>query len=158
MWADGSTARGGVAAPVLLIVACTRPIASAVNVAVPLPVARSMSLDRRSHETGGGTRVSPWRALVAWPQGSSVITSTEAAMSTTQVGSREESGTAGVLRSDEREAPAVSRQPRLAGQTVLVIGGSSGIGLATARQARAEGADVVLTGRDPDRLARAATD
>src|SRR4051794_18396563 len=113
---------------------------------------------RRSHETGGGTRVSPGRALVAWPQGSSVITSTEAAMSTTQVGSSDESGTAGVLRSDEREAPAVSRQPRLAGQTVLVIGGSSGIGLATARQARAEGADVVLTGRDPDRLARAATD
>jgi NAD(P)-dependent dehydrogenase (short-subunit alcohol dehydrogenase family) len=41
---------------------------------------------------------------------------------------------------------------------VVVIGGSSGIGLATARQARAEGADVVLTGRDPDRLAGAAAD
>ena len=44
----------------------------------------------------------------------------------------------------------------LKGQTVVVIGGSSGIGLATARQARAAGADVVLVGRDPDRLQRAA--
>ena len=47
------------------------------------------------------------------------------------------------------------REPSLAGQTVVVIGGSSGIGLETARLARAEGADVVLTGRDPDRLRRA---
>jgi NAD(P)-dependent dehydrogenase (short-subunit alcohol dehydrogenase family) len=46
----------------------------------------------------------------------------------------------------------------LAGQTVVVIGGSAGIGLATAHRARAEGADVVLTGRDPDRLRRAAAD
>ena len=37
-----------------------------------------------------------------------------------------------------------------------MIGGSAGIGLETARRARAEGADVVLTGRDPDRLQRAA--
>ncbi|HMN99870.1 MAG TPA: SDR family oxidoreductase [Miltoncostaeaceae bacterium] len=44
----------------------------------------------------------------------------------------------------------------LAGQTVVVIGGSAGIGLGTARRARAEGAEVVLTGRDPERLARAA--
>ena len=48
------------------------------------------------------------------------------------------------------------RRPELAGQTVVVIGGSAGIGLETARRARAEGADVILTGRDPDRLARAA--
>ena len=40
------------------------------------------------------------------------------------------------------------------GQTVLVIGGSSGIGLETARRARAEGADVIVTARDPDRLQR----
>ena len=33
-----------------------------------------------------------------------------------------------------------------------MIGGSAGIGLATARRARAEGADVILTGRDPERL------
>jgi NAD(P)-dependent dehydrogenase (short-subunit alcohol dehydrogenase family) len=48
------------------------------------------------------------------------------------------------------------RGPELAGQTVVVIGGSAGIGLETARRARAEGADVVLTGRNPDRLNRAA--
>jgi NAD(P)-dependent dehydrogenase (short-subunit alcohol dehydrogenase family) len=42
------------------------------------------------------------------------------------------------------------------GQTVLVIGGSSGIGLETARLARADGAQVILTGRDPERLERAA--
>jgi len=44
---------------------------------------------------------------------------------------------------------------RLAGQTVVVLGGSSGIGLETARCARANGADVILTARDPDRLHRA---
>jgi NAD(P)-dependent dehydrogenase (short-subunit alcohol dehydrogenase family) len=48
------------------------------------------------------------------------------------------------------------REPQLLGQTVVVIGGSSGIGLETARRARAEGAAVVLTGRDPERLRRAA--
>ena len=36
-----------------------------------------------------------------------------------------------------------------------MIGGSSGIGLETARRARAEGADVILTARDPERLRRA---
>src|SRR6266851_210713 len=46
------------------------------------------------------------------------------------------------------------RKPELLGQTVVVIGGSSGIGLETARRARAEGADVILTARDPDRLHR----
>ena len=44
----------------------------------------------------------------------------------------------------------------LAGQTVVIIGGSSGIGLATARAVRAAGGDVVLTGRNRDRLAAAA--
>ena len=44
----------------------------------------------------------------------------------------------------------------LAGQTVVVVGGSAGIGLETARAARAEGADVILTGRNPERLERAA--
>ena len=33
------------------------------------------------------------------------------------------------------------REPDLAGQTVVVIGGSAGIGLETARRARAEGPD-----------------
>jgi NAD(P)-dependent dehydrogenase (short-subunit alcohol dehydrogenase family) len=44
----------------------------------------------------------------------------------------------------------------LAGQTVVLIGGSSGIGLETARLARAEGAGVVLTGRNAERLEAAA--
>jgi NAD(P)-dependent dehydrogenase (short-subunit alcohol dehydrogenase family) len=44
----------------------------------------------------------------------------------------------------------------LAGQTVVLIGGSAGIGLETARLARAEGADVILTARDAERLERAA--
>ena len=42
------------------------------------------------------------------------------------------------------------------GQTVVVIGGSSGIGLETARRARDEGASVILTARDPERLQRIA--
>ena len=56
-------------------------------------------------------------------------------------------------------APAnTRREPELAGQTVVLIGGSSGIGLETARRARAEGADVILTGRDPARLTQAAAE
>jgi NAD(P)-dependent dehydrogenase (short-subunit alcohol dehydrogenase family) len=51
-----------------------------------------------------------------------------------------------------------AHQPELLGQTVVVIGGSAGIGLETARRARREGADVVLTARDPERLERAALD
>ena len=50
-------------------------------------------------------------------------------------------------------APA-RHAPELLGQTVAVIGGSAGIGLETARRAREEGADVILTARDPDRLHR----
>jgi NAD(P)-dependent dehydrogenase (short-subunit alcohol dehydrogenase family) len=46
------------------------------------------------------------------------------------------------------------RAPQLLGQTVVVIGGSAGIGLETARCARGEGADVILTARDSDRLHR----
>ena len=53
-------------------------------------------------------------------------------------------------------AGPVQRAPELAGQTVVVIGGSAGIGLETARRARGEGADVVITGRNPGRLAQAA--
>src|SRR5262245_12808549 len=48
----------------------------------------------------------------------------------------------------------MSREPLLAGQTLVVIGGSSGIGLETARRARQEGADVILTARNPERLHR----
>ena len=46
----------------------------------------------------------------------------------------------------------------LGGQTVVVIGGSSGIGLETGRRARAAGAHVILTGRNPDHLKQAAAD
>jgi NAD(P)-dependent dehydrogenase (short-subunit alcohol dehydrogenase family) len=42
------------------------------------------------------------------------------------------------------------------GQTVVVIGGSAGIGLETARRARTAGADVILTGRNSERLQHAA--
>ena len=42
----------------------------------------------------------------------------------------------------------------MTGQTVVVIGGKLGIGLETARRARDEGASVIMTARDPDRLHR----
>jgi NAD(P)-dependent dehydrogenase (short-subunit alcohol dehydrogenase family) len=51
---------------------------------------------------------------------------------------------------------ATQREPALRGQTVVVIGGSAGIGLETARLARAEGGEVIVTGRNPERLERAA--
>src|SRR4051794_4428649 len=53
---------------------------------------------------------------------------------------------------------AFRRAPALAGQTVVVVGGSAGIGLETARSARAEGAEVILTGRSPERLDKAAAE
>jgi NAD(P)-dependent dehydrogenase (short-subunit alcohol dehydrogenase family) len=40
----------------------------------------------------------------------------------------------------------------LKGTTVVILGGSSGIGLATAKAARAEGAQVFITGRSRERL------
>jgi NAD(P)-dependent dehydrogenase (short-subunit alcohol dehydrogenase family) len=51
---------------------------------------------------------------------------------------------------------SIQREPELLGQIVVVIGGSAGIGLETARRARTEGADVILAGRNPDRLEHAA--
>ena len=53
-------------------------------------------------------------------------------------------------------AASARREPELPGQTVVVIGGSAGIGLETARRARAEGASVILTGRNRERLEQAA--
>ena len=50
------------------------------------------------------------------------------------------------------------RAPELSGQTVVVIGGTAGIGLSTARRVRDEGAQVIITGRDPQRLAAAAAE
>jgi NAD(P)-dependent dehydrogenase (short-subunit alcohol dehydrogenase family) len=52
----------------------------------------------------------------------------------------------------------IQRAPELLGQTVVVIGGSAGIGYETARRAHAEGASVILAGRDPERLKQAATE
>lgn len=53
-------------------------------------------------------------------------------------------------------ATSMQREPELFGQTVVVIGGSAGIGFETARRARAEGAQLILTGRNAERLERAA--
>jgi NAD(P)-dependent dehydrogenase (short-subunit alcohol dehydrogenase family) len=53
---------------------------------------------------------------------------------------------------------AQQREPELAGQTVVVIGGSAGIGLETARRARAVGAGVILVARHADALQRAAAE
>jgi NAD(P)-dependent dehydrogenase (short-subunit alcohol dehydrogenase family) len=50
------------------------------------------------------------------------------------------------------------REPELAGQTVVVVGGSAGIGPETARRARAEGAKVIITARNPGRFTQAAKD
>ena len=55
-----------------------------------------------------------------------------------------------------RSVAASVARTGLAGQKVVVIGGSSGIGLETARQARSESADVIVAGRDPERVERAA--
>ena len=52
----------------------------------------------------------------------------------------------------------IERNPELLGQTVIVIGGSAGTGLETARRASAEVAKLILTGRSPDRLQRAASE
>jgi NAD(P)-dependent dehydrogenase (short-subunit alcohol dehydrogenase family) len=53
---------------------------------------------------------------------------------------------------------SIQRERELLGQTVVVIGGSSGIGLETGRRARAEGAKVILTARNPERLKQAASE
>jgi NAD(P)-dependent dehydrogenase (short-subunit alcohol dehydrogenase family) len=53
---------------------------------------------------------------------------------------------------------SMQRERELRDQTVVVIGGSPGIGLETARRARAEGAKLILTGRNPERLQRAASE
>ena len=52
----------------------------------------------------------------------------------------------------------MSTGPELLGQTVVVIGGSAGIGLETARRAPGEGANVILTARNAEPLQRAASE
>ncbi len=55
-------------------------------------------------------------------------------------------------------ASPIQRDPQLLGQTVVVIGGSAGIGLETARRARIEGAKLILTGRNAERLQSVASE
>jgi len=47
-------------------------------------------------------------------------------------------------------ASPIHREPELLGQTVVVIRGSAGIGLETARRARTEGAKVILHPYGPE--------
>src|SRR5580693_8195021 len=72
----------------------------------------------------------------------------------TSEGQTSRSGLGGMMTTSTTDA--AGRGPALPGQTVVVIGGSSGMGLETARRARAEGAEVVLAARNPDRLRAAA--
>ncbi|MFG2473952.1 SDR family oxidoreductase [Streptomyces fagopyri] len=58
--------------------------------------------------------------------------------------------------SDSPGVPDPHRPYDLTGRTVVVIGGSAGIGLETARRVRADGGQVILVGRDPERLRQAA--
>jgi len=85
-----------------------------------------------------------------------------ASMLTTRNGEVEAQGNCGLqiggIMNAARTEVRIQREPELLGQTVVLIGGSSGIGLETARRARAEGAKVILTGRSPERLRRAATE
>ena len=60
--------------------------------------------------------------------------------------------------SNATTTPDIPRESTLRGQTVVVIGGSSGIGLETARLAHAQGAEVILTARNPERLQSAASE
>ncbi|MGW3147210.1 MULTISPECIES: SDR family oxidoreductase [Streptomyces] len=56
----------------------------------------------------------------------------------------------------EPPVPGTRGRPDLTDQTVVVIGAGAGIGLETARQVRAGGGQVILVGRSPERLQRAA--
>src|SRR5438270_5109827 len=66
--------------------------------------------------------------------------------------------TIGGIMSTATTASPMQREPELLGQTVVVIGGSAGIGLETARRARAEGAKLILTARNPEQLQGAASE
>jgi NAD(P)-dependent dehydrogenase (short-subunit alcohol dehydrogenase family) len=62
-----------------------------------------------------------------------------------------------VTDAENATSTAVSPAQRggaLRGQTLVVIGGSAGIGLETARLARDEGAELIITARNPERLER----
>ncbi|NYI06925.1 SDR family NAD(P)-dependent oxidoreductase [Allostreptomyces psammosilenae] len=70
-------------------------------------------------------------------------------MTTTPETPQHSPATAGAARLPERQAS------RFVGRTALITGGSSGMGLATARRLLDEGASVVITGRSEARLAAA---
>lgn len=58
----------------------------------------------------------------------------------------------------DSERIPVSPSADLKGQTVVVIGGTAGIGLETARLARDRAADVIITARNAERLERVGSD
>jgi NAD(P)-dependent dehydrogenase (short-subunit alcohol dehydrogenase family) len=59
--------------------------------------------------------------------------------------------------SPERDdAPRPPRPGRLSGKTCLIVGGTGGIGVATARRFVGEGASVIISGADSDETQRAA--
>jgi NAD(P)-dependent dehydrogenase (short-subunit alcohol dehydrogenase family) len=64
----------------------------------------------------------------------------------------------GGIMSIATAASPIQPERQLAGQTVVVIGGTTGIGLETARLARAEGAKLVLAARNPERLQSVASE
>ena len=55
-------------------------------------------------------------------------------------------------RNDDTKFATSRNEKTLDGRTVLVIGGTAGIGLETARLSRANGADLILTARNADQL------
>jgi NAD(P)-dependent dehydrogenase (short-subunit alcohol dehydrogenase family) len=60
------------------------------------------------------------------------------------------------MSTTEVSASPGQREPQLTGQTVVLLGGSAGIGLETGRLAHAEGAEAILVGRNAERLEHAA--
>jgi NAD(P)-dependent dehydrogenase (short-subunit alcohol dehydrogenase family) len=65
-------------------------------------------------------------------------------------------GSTGEVMTASDSTTLTRHEPELLRQTVVIIGGSAGIGLETARRARAEGARTILTGRNRERLEKAA--
>lgn len=59
------------------------------------------------------------------------------------------------MRGAAHDPTSMTRANQHRGQTAFCVAGISGFGPETARQARAEGTDVVLTGGRPDRLEQA---
>lgn len=64
-------------------------------------------------------------------------------------------GKAELFLAESGHAASVPAQGKLAGKVVLITGGTSGIGLASARLFQAHGARLAVTGRNPDGLEQA---